>query len=81
MRDSFYIVINENTCIYVAHFQDDEFWPVKSMNMEDQAIEEFLDQEIKLNPFKREIMSPFITNIIHELQKCTDKNGELSSET
>jgi len=81
IRDQFYIIINDNMTIAVRYFQDREFWPIKSVNLEDHTIDEFLDQQVHLNPFKREIMSPFLTNILHEIEKCSDKNNQISSES
>ena len=52
-----------------------------AVNQEDESIEKFLDEKVQINPFKREVMSPFLTNILHEVEKNSDENGQLASET
>jgi hypothetical protein len=51
------------------------------VNQEDQEIDHLLDTKVQINPFKREVMSPFITNILHEVSKNSDANSQIASET
>lgn len=96
LRDQFYLVINDNKTVAVRNFQvnlstphlilfnfpkENEFWPVLAVNQEDQSIDHLLDQKIQINPFKREVMSPFVTNILHEIEKNSDANSQIASET
>lgn len=69
MRDQFYIQINNNQTIAVRNFQENEFWPIQSINLQSEAIEEYQKNAIALNPIKREVMSPFVSRVYYEIEK------------